>query len=149
MTFRYATLNDIDSVLKFIRLIPIREHRQKSVTVTKEELEKCLFLYHYAYVVLAEMKGEAVGYAFFYPVVDLHSFSTRMHIEDIFINAPLRRKGYGRKFMDYLANIARDSHWAGMEWNALDWNTEVFGFYNKIGAEKETGHIYFKLNVET
>ena len=96
MTFRYATLNDLDCVIRYINLIPIREHRKKIATITKEKLEKWHLMYH-AFVVLAEDKGEVVGYALFYPVVDLYSVSPLMHIEDIFIDAPLRRKGYGRE----------------------------------------------------
>ena len=146
MTFRYATLNDLDCVIRYINLIPIREHRKKIATITKEKLEKWHLMYH-AFVVLAEDKGEVVGYALFYPVVDLYSVSPLMHIEDIFINAPLRRKGYGREFMRYLSNITKSSKWSGMEWNAPDWDSEAIGFFDKIGAERETGRIYFRQNI--
>ena len=31
-----------------------------------------------------------------------------------------------------------------MEWSCLDWNTPSIGFYNKIGAKRETGREYFE-----
>jgi hypothetical protein len=35
-----------------------------------------------------------------------------------------------------------------MEWSALDWNEPAIKFYEKIGAEQETGRVYFDLSAE-
>lgn len=149
MTFRYATREDIDCIMRYIRCLAIHERRLQDVTVTKEKLEKCLFLYQNAYVVLAEIGSEVVGYAFFYPVIGSYSCSVRMHIEDIFINAPLRGNGYGRAFMRHLAKLAKDMGWIGLEWNALDYNTEAIGFYESIGAKRETERVYYNLTLSS
>ena len=34
-----------------------------------------------------------------------------------------------------------------MEWSCLDWNTPSIGFYEKIGAEYETGRKYFEITL--
>ena len=70
-----------------------------------------------------------------------------MHIEDIYLDESLRGKGSGCEFMLHLDKIAKDRGWSGMEWNALDWNTEAIGFYDKIGAERETGRVYFRKDI--
>ena len=87
-----------------------------------------------AEVLIAELGGEAVGFALFF-----HNFSTfegrpGLYLEDLFVRPSARGAGLGKALLAQLASLAVERGWARFEWSVLDWNTPSIGFYKSLGA---------------
>ncbi|HEX8739815.1 MAG TPA: GNAT family N-acetyltransferase [Casimicrobiaceae bacterium] len=77
---------------------------------------------------------DIAGFALFF-----HTYSTflgrpSLWLEDVFVRAPYRGQGLGRRFLSELAAIARNRGCGRFEWAVLDWNRRAIGFYESLGA---------------
>jgi GNAT superfamily N-acetyltransferase len=68
-----------------------------------------------------------------------HTFSTfrgapGIYLEDLFVEAPWRGRGFGRRLLAHLAAIAVARGCHRLEWSVLDWNMAAIGFYRRLGA---------------
>ena len=140
---RIAIKDDISLLFDFINGLALYEKRPQDMTGTKEELEYWLFEKNIATSFIAELDGSPVGYAIYYPVFGSFSAKGKVHLEDIFINKEHRGKGLGKEFFTKVTKFALSEGYSGMEWSCLDWNTPSIEFYNKLGADQETGRVYF------
>ena len=87
---------------------------------------------------------QLAGYAITY-----YSFSTfegrrGLYLEDIYIRPAFRSKGYGKRFLSYLAQRALDTGCPRFEWACLDWNTAAQQFYTSLGAVARPEWITFR-----
>ena len=76
----------------------------------------------------------AVGFALFF-----HNFSTFLgrggiYLEDLFVLPAYRGKGYGKKLLCKLAEIAVERNCGRLEWSCLNWNQPSIDFYRSMGA---------------
>ena len=143
---RKATQNDIPLLFELINGLALYEKRPQDMTGTKEELSYWLFEKQIATSLIAELDGEPVGYAIYYPVFGSFSAKGKVHLEDIFLKAEVRGKGLGKRFMAKTTQFVLQDGYTGMEWSCLDWNSPSIAFYEKLGAEKETGREYFEFS---
>ncbi|MGB7443364.1 MAG: GNAT family N-acetyltransferase [Coleofasciculaceae cyanobacterium] len=132
---RSATPEDIPILLELIKALAEYEHLSNTVTGNAEQLKKHLFGPRaYAEVLLAEGKGQIIGFALFW-----HNYSTFLtkpgiHLEDLFVTSEFRRKGIGKAFLTYLAHLAVERDCGRLEWHVLDWNESAISFYERMGA---------------
>ena len=131
---RFATENDIGLILDFIKELAEYEKLLNEVVATEEVLKESLFEKKAAEVVIAEYKGQPVGFALFF-----HNFSTfigrpGLYLEDLYIRPEMRGKGYGKILLDFLAKLALDLTCGRFEWWCMDWNQPSIDFYKSIGA---------------
>ena len=96
---------------------------------------------------IAEVDGEAIGYA-------LHFFSyasfrgrPKLYLEDLFVLPEHRRGGLGRRFFAELRRIARREGCARLEWCMLERNEAARRFYAKLGARPSTGLCLYQLDL--
>lgn len=143
---RKATQNDIPLLFELINGLALYEKRPQDMTGTQEELSYWLFEKQIATSLIAELDGEPVGYAIYYPVFGSFSAKGKVHLEDIFLKEEIRGKGLGKKFMAKTTQFVLQDGYTGMEWSCLDWNAPSIAFYEKLGAEKETGREYFEFS---
>lgn len=143
-----ATNTDIDVIFELINGLAKYEKRPWDMTGTKEELSYWLFDKQIATTLLAELNGEVVGYAMYYPIFGSFSAKGKVHLEDMFLKEEYRGKGIGKEFFKYIVKFVSMDGYQGMEWSALDWNEPAIKFYEKIGAEQETGRVYFEFNAK-
>ncbi len=98
-----------------------------------------------AFCSIAEVAGEAVGYA-----VWLYSYSTftgrhGMYLEDLFVLPEHRGKGIGKAFLHMLAKRCVAEGLGRLDWAVLDWNEPSIGFYRSLGATSSEGWTSFGL----
>ena len=135
MIIRFATIEDIPTILDLIRSIAEYEKLLDQVAATEDILKKSLFEYKSAEVLIGEVDHKPIGFALFF-----HNFSTftgkrGLYLEDLFIIPQYRHQGYGKLFFAKLAEIAIQRDCGRMEWICLDWNQPSIDFYkNKIKA---------------
>ena len=146
---RFATPEDIDTIIFFINAIADYEKMKSEVVLKKETLQTYLFGERpMAEVLILEQNDKEVGFALFF-----HNFSTfegrpGLYLEDLFILPEYRGFGLGKAALKKLAAIARDRNCARFEWVCLDWNTPSIEFYIKQGAKAKKEWIIFRMDGE-
>jgi GNAT superfamily N-acetyltransferase len=111
------------------------EHLEHLVTGSAEALGRDLFgPAPKAEALLAELSGEAVGFALFF--CSYSTFLTRpgIYLEDVFVREAYRGKGVGRALVQAVARAADEREAGRLEWAVLDWNERAIGFYEHVGA---------------
>ena len=136
VTYRSATIDDVPTILGFIRALADYERLAHECIATEEILRESLFGEKPgAEVIFAEVGGKAVGFALFF-----HSFSTfkgrrGLYLEDLFVDPEFRGLGIGKGLLTRLAQTAIDRGCARFEWSVLDWNEPSIEFYKAMGAK--------------
>ncbi|MGM9630244.1 GNAT family N-acetyltransferase [Butyricicoccus sp.] len=147
--FRYATEEDVDKILFFIKGIAEYEKMSDEVVTTEALLREWVFEKKSAEVIFAMEDGKEVGFALFF-----HNFSTfvgraGIYLEDIFVLPEHRKKGYGKALFTQVAKIAADQGCGRMEWCCLDWNQPSIDFYRSFGAIPMNGWTTYRLAGDT
>lgn len=147
--FRYATEDDVDKILFFIKGIAEYEKMSDEVVTTEALLREWVFEKKSAEVIFAMEDGTEVGFALFF-----HNFSTfvgraGIYLEDIFVLPEHRKKGYGKALFTQVAKIAAEQGCGRMEWCCLDWNQSSIDFYRSFGAVPMNGWTTYRLAGDT
>ena len=134
---RAATPDDVAQIHGFIVELAVYEREPDGVTGTPEMLAEALFGPRpSAEALIAELDGEAVGFAVFHGTFSTWECLPGIWLEDLFIPERHRRAGAGRALLSYLAALALERGCPRLEWVALDWNELALGFYERVGAER-------------
>jgi GNAT superfamily N-acetyltransferase len=140
LVLRDARPDDVPVLLSLIRQLAEYEKLLSAVRATEAVLRDNLFgSTPHAWAMLAEVRGEAVGFAVWF-----HSFSTftgrpSLYVEDVFVKSEVRGKGIGKVMFRELARRALKAGCARVDWSVLDWNAPAIAFYRSIGAEPVRG----------
>jgi GNAT superfamily N-acetyltransferase len=132
-----ATADDVSDILKFIRELAVYEKLEHEVTATESQLRETLFgQIRSAEVLLLEEEGVRVGFALFF-----HNYSTFLgkpgiYLEDLYIQPTKRGRGYGKKMLAHMAQLAVERGCGRFEWSVLDWNTPAIEFYESLGSKQ-------------
>lgn len=134
-TIRFARADDIPLLLAFIRELADYEHMLDQVVATEDLLRVWMFEKRTVEALLAELDGEAVGFALFF-----HNFSTFLgrggiYLEDLYVRPQARGLGLGKALLQRLAALALERGCGRLEWGCLDWNKPSIDFYRAMGAE--------------
>ena len=145
---RFATREDVPTILGFIQELARYEKLENEVVATKELLAEWLFDKKKAEVLLVCDETRPVGYALFF-----HNFSTFLgragiYLEDLYVLRDERGKGYGKALLRHLAQITVERGCGRLEWSCLDWNKPSLDFYASLGAKKMTGWTVHRLTGE-
>jgi len=149
LRIRFATPDDADTVFDFIVGLADYEREPDSVEVTASELREQLANPRPPFeCLLAEVDGEARGFALFF-----HNYSTwrgrrGLYLEDLFVPPEHRGQGIGKQLLVELAAIALRRGCARMEWAVLDWNKPAIDFYEALGAKPQASWNLYRLTDE-
>lgn len=133
---KFATVDDVSLILKFIRELAEYENLLHEVVATEALLKRKLFgKKKYAEVILAYADNQPVGFALFF-----HNFSTFLgkpgiYLEDLYVISKMRGYGIAKRMLAFLARITLERDCGRLEWWVLDWNKAALDFYKKIGAK--------------
>lgn len=147
MKFRFATENDVDKVLYFIRQLAKYEKMEDEVVADEATLREWMFekKTSEAIFVVPDDSDEPAGFALFF-----HNFSTflgraGLYLEDLFVLPEQRGNGYGKGLMKELARIAKERGYGRFEWVCLDWNQPSIDFYLSLDAEPMSDWTIYRL----
>lgn len=132
---RYATEDDAELILQFIKDLAEYEEMLDEVVATKEILTESLFVKKQAEVIIGEYKGEPAAFSLYF-----HNFSTflgkaNLYLEDLFVKPEYRGKGLGKAMLACLGKIAVERDCGRLDWWCLDWNQSSIDFYKQMGAK--------------
>jgi GNAT superfamily N-acetyltransferase len=146
LRIREATREDVPLLFSLVRELAEYERSPERVTGTESLLETALFgKPAVVEAMIAELGGEAVGFALFYTTFSTWQCLPGIWLEDLFVRPERRRGGVGRTLLGHLAAIAQERGYGRLEWSALDWNTPAVDFYLELGAEQLTEWEHFRL----
>jgi GNAT superfamily N-acetyltransferase len=135
IVIRPAVREDVGQILAFIRELAEYEKLAHEAVADEAGLAAQLFgAAPRAEVLIAEVDGQAAGFALFF-----HNFSTflgkpGLYLEDLFVRPTFRGLGLGKRLMVRLAQLAVERDCGRFEWSVLDWNQPAIDFYRSLGA---------------
>jgi GNAT superfamily N-acetyltransferase len=136
MEIRAAVREDAEVLFGLIRELADYEKLGDAVTGDARLLATTLFDRRGAEALIAEVGGEAVGYAVFFGTFSTFECRPGLWVEDLFVRPEHRQRGIGRALLGRIAAIALEWDCARLEWSALDWNEPALRFYDELGAER-------------
>lgn len=149
MSVRAARESDLGAIAELIRALAEYESMSAAVTFDVDRLRRYLFgPERAAEALVADDGGRVVGYTIFFPIFSTFRASVGLHIEDIFVRAEHRRRGWGRKLLAAVAQLARARGYDRLQWDVLDWNEPAIRFYEGLGARPLAEWTIYRLEGE-
>jgi GNAT superfamily N-acetyltransferase len=132
---RPAVRSDVLGLFQLIQALAEYEKLSHAVTGNPESLEKHLFGEPtYAEAIVAQLEGQAVGFALFFSNYSTFLTQPGIYLEDIFVLPEYRGQGIGKALLAYVAKLAVSRGCGRLEWSVLDWNSPAIAFYQRMGA---------------
>lgn len=149
-TIREGKIEDLPRVLELVKELALYEKAPEQVTNTMEMMQKDRFgpnPIFGLFVAVKEATQEIIGISIFY-----YRYSSwkgkRLYLEDIVVTESERGHGAGKLLFDRTMLKCLEDSCTGMMWQVLDWNTPAINFYQKYGAELDSGWINCNLQSE-
>jgi GNAT superfamily N-acetyltransferase len=143
---RAATPADLPLLLAMFSELADYEDLQGILVADEERLGRALFGERpAAEALIAELGGEAAGYAIFYPTFSSFLAIQGIWLEDLFVRPQHRKAGVGRAMLAAVAAALEERGGQRLEWSALDWNELALDFYRGLGAEQMGNWITHRL----
>ena len=149
MTFAPRPRRTCPIILSFIKKLADYERLSHEVVASEKTLRETLFgRRRTAAVAIGYFKREPVGFVLYF-----HNYSTFLgrpgiYIEDLFVDAAFRRRGFGAALLRYVAGVAKERRCGRLEWSVLDWNEPAINFYKKLGAVPMSEWTVFRVTGE-
>jgi GNAT superfamily N-acetyltransferase len=132
---RFATAQDADVMVQFVRGLAESEREPEAVEVTPEVLRAQMESLDPPFeCLIAEQDGVPAGFALFFRNYSTWRGRPGLFLEDLFVSPQFRRRGIGRALLMRLAAISVERGYGRMEWSVLDWNTPAHEFYRSLDA---------------
>ncbi|MBK7762574.1 MAG: GNAT family N-acetyltransferase [Bacteroidetes bacterium] len=132
---RDAEPADVELILSFIRELAVYEKMEDEVVADETTLSEYLFDKKSCHCILAFENDLPIGFALYFFNFSTFVGKQGLYLEDLFVKPEHRGKGYGKKLLFELMQIAKQKKCARMEWAVLNWNTPAIEFYKSIGAK--------------
>jgi GNAT superfamily N-acetyltransferase len=133
---RDAQPDDVELIFSLIVELADYERAVERVVGTPELLARALFGSDpAAEAVIAEMDGQAAGFALWFRTFSTWLCRPGLWLEDLYVSPRQRRAGIGRALLGHVARLAVERGYGRVEWSALHWNTPALDFYEALGAE--------------
>ncbi|KLI40982.1 GNAT family acetyltransferase [Brachyspira hyodysenteriae] len=134
-SIRFATVEDIPTIMRFIKELAVYESLEHELNLTEESLKENIFDKKKAEVVIAFEDDIPVGHAVFFETFSTFVGRHGLYLDDLYVNEKYRGFGYGKKLFEEVAKIALIRNCGRLEWQCLDWNKSSIDFYLSTGAE--------------
>jgi GNAT superfamily N-acetyltransferase len=133
VSIRNAEPADAATIVRLIRELAVFENLLDQVRITEADVLRDGFGARRCFeCLLAEVGGEAVGFAIHRPHYSTFEGRPGLFVEDLFVAEQARELGVGRLLMARLAAIAHERGCSHMNLAVLHWNP-AREFYHRIG----------------
>lgn len=135
LTIRPARPDDAATIANLVYELAVYEKLEQFARATGDNFRHNLFGPRpYAEAIVAEIDGELVGFALFFPTFSTFRGQPGLYLEDLYVRPVHRGRGIGKALLATLARLARDRGLGRLEWAVLNWNSPAIGFYRSLGA---------------
>jgi GNAT superfamily N-acetyltransferase len=136
VTIRPARPEDSGTIANLVYELAVYEKLEQHAKAGADDFCRHLFGPHpVAEAILAEIDGEAVGFALWFLTFSTFRGRPGLYLEDIYVRPEHRGRGIGKSLLATVARLALDRGCAKLEWSVLNWNTPAIGFYRALGAQ--------------
>jgi GNAT superfamily N-acetyltransferase len=133
---RACDSRDAETLVNLVRELAVYERLEAFVKATPDRFRTHLFGSRpVAEAILAEVAGDAIGFAVFFPTFSTFRGQPGLYLEDLFVRPDHRGKGIGRSLLATVARRAVECGCGQVNWIVLEWNKPAIGFYRAAGAE--------------
>ena len=144
-SIREARPEDAELLLRFIRELALYDDAPERVCCTADDLRRDGFGPARRFeALIAEVGGEAAGYALFYPSYTAWAGTAGLFLEDLYLDETARGHGVGRRLMAELAALCRRRGWTRIDLRVRADN-RARRFYQRIGTQQLEGWLPCKL----
>jgi GNAT superfamily N-acetyltransferase len=143
---RTAVPADVPVLLELVRALATYEEEPDAVEATEADLQRGLFEDRTCSAHVAEVDGQVVGFALWYPTFSTWTGRPGLWLEDLFVLPEARGQGLGRALLQELAAVCLQRGWSRFEWWVLDWNAPAIGFYRALGAVPQDEWTTFRVS---
>jgi GNAT superfamily N-acetyltransferase len=146
VAIRAARPDDVEMLLGLFMELAVYEKLEHLMEATEGRVHEALFGERpAAEALIAEVDGQAAGYALFFPTFSTFLAIQGIWLEDLFVRPDHRGAGVGRALLAAVAARTRERGGERLEWSALDWNELALGFYRRLGAQQMNEWITHRL----
>jgi len=144
---RLARPGDEADIVAMIHELALFEKAPEECTVTESQISAALFGDdRVASCFLVEDDGQSAAMALWF-----HNFSTwdgvaGIHLEDLFVREPFRRRGLARALLAELARECVEKNYSRLSWAVLDWNTDAIALYDAVGGRPMAEWITYRVS---
>lgn len=132
---RPAVETDAALLVNLVRELAVYERLEQHARATPDDFRAHLFGPNPAAEgLVAEVDGEAVGFALFFTTFSTFRGRPGLYLEDLFVRPEHRGLGVGKALLASVAKRAVERGCARLEWSVLDWNDPAIAFYVAAGA---------------
>ena len=131
---RPAAPGDVPVLLELVHELATYEREPDAVEATEADLARALFEDGTCSAHVAELDGQVVGFALWYPTFSTWTGRPGLWLEDLFVRPVARGTGLGKSLLQALAQVCVERGYGRFEWWVLDWNEPAIGFYRRLGA---------------
>lgn len=114
--------------------------------INESIIERSFFDNQYAVALLGYENNNPVGIGVYYYNFSSITGDKGMFIEDLYIDAEKRGKGYGKLLMNHIIAIAKEENIKKIDWYCLEDNKRAIDMYKSMGAIREKELVVFTLN---
>jgi GNAT superfamily N-acetyltransferase len=126
---------DAPTLVNLVRALAVYEKLESSAVATADDFRRHLFgPDRAAEAIVAELAGEAVGFALFFTTFTTFRGQPGIYLEDVFVTPEHRGRGIGKSLLATVARRAVERNRGRLEWSVLDWNSPAIAFYRAVGA---------------
>lgn len=134
---REAGASDAAAIVALVRRFNVEEGNGPG-DLTPQELEKLAFGERPRLrALIAELRGEVVGYAVCFRSYDTEHAAKGFYLQDLYVAPEARGLGIGRALMTAVARACLGDGGSYLFWNAREGNKGGRAFYRAIGAREE------------
>lgn len=146
VTLRPAIREDAATIARLARELADYEKLLYQFNATSEDILRDGFgARSYFECLLAEVAGQAVGFALFYPNYSAFEGRPGLYLEDLYVAPRARGLGVGRKLVTRLAAIAVERGWCRLDLLVLHWNP-ARDFYHRLDMRQVAASLPYRLS---
>lgn len=146
VVIRRAVPEDLAVLYGLLMELAEYERLLDTVRLTQEGFNQALFGAQPALeAIMADLDGESVGFALFYPVFPSFHGRPGMYLEDIYVRPVARGRGIGKSLLATVSRITHERGYGRLDWAVLNWNHDAIRFYESLGARPKTGWTIYQL----
>ena len=143
---RHAVKKDTATIITYLK--KLASHLDMAFETNEITLATSLFGERpYAHVLLAEDKGQPIGFALYYEMYFPLEKKCVLFFEDLYVDKSARGKGTSKQLFAKLAQIAKEKECDFIEWFVPKDNLGAIAIYKKMGARCLEGSTIYRCDV--
>lgn len=143
---RSATVGDAAVLAKLFDQYRVF-YRQPSDIAGSEAFLRERLRYQQSWMLVAQVDGQAAGFAQLYPLFSSVSAHPLMVLNDLFVAEPMRNSGIGKRLILASQSLARALGYRTMTIATEKTNKRARSMYPKMGFCEETGFVHYTMQL--